>query len=336
MAKLSNKNLKISGLVALAAILIIAYLSLNADKTQNEPIKISVGTWPGYGDIFIAQEKGIFEKNNVKVEIVFFKSFGDAVDAYNNGQTDGGYTTWPEAITSSFSGVNSKVVYVVDLSTTGDSIVGVGNSLSDAKGGIIGIGDVDGFSHIFALKALELANLSEKDVGFKVVLPENVLSELESGQIVAGHTWEPYKSEAIKNGYHTLATDAEARIINDVLVFNSEITKQRPDDIKNIIKSLAEARQYRLANLDESISIMARGEGMADDEMRSGLEGLESFDLQDNYKLLTGTDPQDLRGTGKFISEFYVNIGQLNQLPNFDDLVEPDMVGQLVGEGKKP
>lgn len=329
VTRISKKYLAILGISVAVSVFVLSY---NFGEAQNEPIKISVGTWPGYGDIFLAQEKGIFEKNNVHVEIVFFESFDESIDAYNSGQTDGGYTTWPEAITSSLRGINSKVVYVVDLSTTGDSIVGVGNSLSDIKGGTIGILDVDGFSHIFALKALEFAGLTQDDVRFKIVQAENVLAEIQSGQIMAGHTWEPYKSEAIENGYHILATDEQARIINDVLVFNSEIIQERPDDIKAIVKSLAEAREYRIAHLDESIPIMARGEGMSDDEMRSGLEGLESFGLDDNYNLLSSFDPQSLRSSGKFISEFYINIGQLPRLPNFDDLIDPTFVKEAMNE----
>jgi len=34
------------------------------------PIKISVSTWLGWSHIFLAQEKGFFEKNNVDVELI--------------------------------------------------------------------------------------------------------------------------------------------------------------------------------------------------------------------------------------------------------------------------
>lgn len=308
---------------------------INQDTSQNVPIKISVGTWAGYGDIFIAQEKGFFEKNNVKVKIVFSPSYPESVEVYNNGQTDGVYQTWPEAITSSIYGIDSKVVYVVDLSTTGDSIVGSGNSLSDLKGKTVGMVDIDGFSHIFVLKVLENANLSENDVRFKIVPPEKVPDELKSGQIAAGHTWEPYKSEAIQSGYTVLATDSQARVINDVLVFNSEIIKKRPNDVKAIIKSLSEARDYRLSNLNESISIMARGENMTNEEMKSGLAGLDTFSLEDNYKLMTSSDYPSLHSSGKFVSKFYINIGQLYKMPDLDELLDPEFVQEIMKENER-
>lgn len=333
---MSKINLKIIGVIVLAAIVVITIALLQNPILKNdksEPIVITVHAWPGYADIFIAQEKGFFEKNNVKVKIMFTPGIFESHELYLNGDADAIFQPYSDSILDNSLGAHSKVVYVMDISTTGDVIVGLGNSLSDLKGKTVGIVDIDGFSHIFVLSALKNSNLTEHDVKFKIVPGEHVLDELQSGQIAAGHTWEPTRSQAIESGYHILTTAAQTPgSIIDVLVFNSEMIQKRPDDVKAILKSISEATEYRMSHLDESIPIMARGENMTNDEMKSGLDGLHMMNLQDNYHIFTSSDSESLYGLGESISEFYINIGQLSELQDFNEILDPEFVEQMAKE----
>ena len=61
-------------------------------------------------------------------------------------------------------------------------------------------------------------------------------------------------------------------LITDVLVFTPTLIKERPDEIRAIVKSLFEAQDYLKNNRDEAVTIMAGKMGMSRKEMTVGLE----------------------------------------------------------------
>ena len=155
---------------------------------------------------------------------------------------------YADVIFQDSQGTDSKVVFAVDYSDTADAIFGkqTGNdtsinftnyTMAEVQGKKIGIQGINSFSHLFVLKALEKAGLDEGDVEFVNVPAQNVTQGLEKGEIVAGHTNEPYTSEALKKGYKILFTAGSIRgIINTVLAFRSDVVEQRPQKIQGDCK----------------------------------------------------------------------------------------------------
>lgn len=91
MNTITPKSLKkVTMSTVLVSVIIIAVLQIPVEynKKQSVSIKIGVSQWAGYADIFVAQEKGFFEKNNVNVKIVFMPEYSKIQDLYKNGQTD--------------------------------------------------------------------------------------------------------------------------------------------------------------------------------------------------------------------------------------------------------
>lgn len=304
---------------------------VNSNDSKIETIKIGINVWPGYSHAFIAQEMGFFEKNNVDVELILDKEYSETQNLYLNGKVDGVFEVFSDSIFHNFEGVDTKIVYVADYSTSGDVIVGIGNSLSELKGKKIGVEGFNSFSHIFVLKALENAGLTEKDVEFVSVPAHNVLLYLEDGKIHAGHTWEPTKSNAIKKNYKVLAEAGEIPgIITDVLAFNKKIIQERPEDIKSIVKSILEARDFIQTNRDEAISIMAEQTGMSFEEMEKGVMGVYHPNLEENVNTMVNSeDSTSLLTTGRFIANFYWERGQINKIPDFDEMIEPTFIMQI-------
>jgi NitT/TauT family transport system substrate-binding protein len=181
------------------------------------------------------------------------------------------------------------------------------------------------------LAALEKSGVKEHEVRFEVVPAMDVPMAMEKGIIDAGHTWEPAKTAAIKKGYKVLA---EAQyvpgLITDVLVFNARVIKKRPDEIKAIVKSLLEARDFLYAHKEEAIKIMAKNEDMSEAEMQEGVSGVHHPDLKENLRAMQKSDETySLFGSGKIIADFYLKRGQLSRLPNLDKIIEPRFVEEL-------
>jgi len=65
MSTITPKSLKkVTMSTVLVSVIMIAILQIPAEynKKQSVSIKIGVSQWAGYADIFVAQEKGFFEK----------------------------------------------------------------------------------------------------------------------------------------------------------------------------------------------------------------------------------------------------------------------------------
>ena len=163
----SNNNIPAIFVVSIVISLLFSnsFVLINA-QTLNKPppIKIGVTVWVPNFLAFIAQEKGIFKKNNVDVNLTLLQNYGDVIKSYSNGEVDGIFTVYSDAIIQHSSGVNTKVVYNVDSSFKADAIVGKGNSLLDVKGKNISVDGINSFSHLFVLKSLEKVGLNEGDL----------------------------------------------------------------------------------------------------------------------------------------------------------------------------
>jgi len=297
------------------------------------PIKIAINSWPGYAYAYLAQEKGFFRKNSVEVELVFRKEYSKSIEDYNKGRVHGNFEVYADVILQDAEGIGSKVVYVCDYSETGDVIIGKPefNSLLDLKGRKVSIEGINSFSHLFVLTALEKAGLEEAQIQFEIVPAQEVLKALEEGRIAAGHTWEPTKSAAIKKGYRIIAQAKDTPgMITDVLVFKANFVKERPGEIKAIVKSLLEAKDFLYAHKEEAIKIMAKNEGMSEAEMQEGVSGVHHPDLKENLKAMQKSDEtSSLFGSGKTIADFYLKRGQLSSLPDLDKIIEPRFVEEL-------
>ncbi|MFH1441510.1 MAG: ABC transporter substrate-binding protein, partial [Candidatus Omnitrophota bacterium] len=289
-----------------------------------------INTWAGYAHAYIAQEKGYFEKNGARVELVFFKDYASSRQCYIDGEAEGVFEVYADAILQNSEGIPSRVVYAVDYSVSADVIIGKPelNDLSDLRGKKVGIEGINTFSHLFVLMSLEKSGLKEQEMRFEIVPALDVPEALEKGIIEAGHTWEPAKTEAIKKGYKVLS-DAQYLqcLITDVLVFSDQVIKQRPQEIKGIIKALFEAREFLRNNRQEAVRIMAKYEGMSEAEMEEGLGGVELLDLKGNIKAMhKSADISSLYVSGEIIANFYLARGQLPYMPDLDKIIDSKFI----------
>jgi NitT/TauT family transport system substrate-binding protein len=331
------KVIRVRGVLCLLALILVFGLLAEGctpkRAKEKTPIKIAINSWAGHAHAYVAKEKGYFEKNGARVELVFEKDYAPSRQRYIDGKVDGIFGVYADAILQSSEGISSLVVYIADFCINADVIVGKPEfkDLSRLKGKKVGIESVNTFSHLFVLAALEKSGVKEQEVRFEIVPAQEVLKALEEGRIDAGHTWEPAKTAAIKKGYKILA---EAQyvpgLITDVLVFNARVIKERPGEIKAIVKSLLEARDFLYAHKEEAIKIMAKNEDMSEAEMQEGVSGVHHPDLKENLRAMQKSDETySLFVSGKIIADFYLRRGQLSCLPDLDKIIEPRFVEEL-------
>jgi NitT/TauT family transport system substrate-binding protein len=325
--------------LAFSILMIPFYSCLNlvdAQISDGEPIKLVLTLWVPNFLAYVAQEKGYFDKNNVDVNVTLIQDYAEAVRAYSNGEYDGMFIVYSDAIIQNAEGVDTKVVFNVDTSYEADAIIGSVDNLTDVKGKKVGVEGINSFSHIFMLKSLENVGLAEADVEFVNILGQNIPEALVNNEIVAGHVYEPFIIEGVKKGLKILSTGADIPgIITNVLVFHSDIVEQRPMDIQNIIKSLIEAKEDYDKNSEQGVEIMSSKSGLSKNLIVEGLNNVKFTDLDYNTQFSMNRELKDtlsLYYSGNSIAKFYAERGVISEYPIIENIVEPKFVNELLLE----
>jgi NitT/TauT family transport system substrate-binding protein len=311
----------------------------SANNGDQEPIKIMLTLWPPNFLAYIAQEKGIFEKNGVNVQLLFDKDYFNAVQQYDNDEADAITLVFSDAMIQDSNGISTKVVYHIDSSQSGDAIVSKLKNLTELKGKKIGVEGINSFSHLFALKALEKVGLGEGDVQFVNVAGPNTSSALDTGKIDAGHTYSPFLEEATSNGYHILITAEEnPGIIVSILAFHAAIVDQRPLDIKNILKSLIESLDYYNENKDQALQLMSSASGLTKEEIIHGFDSTKLMTLKDNLISMTNItgNMSSLYTLGEYASNFFTEKGVMSDYANINAIIDPQFVKAIADEKNPP
>lgn len=296
---------------------------------DSPPLRISYIRWPGFFPLIIAQEKGFFTQQGVKVNSVYVENYVTSLSDFSAGQYDGITIALGSLMSIIESNPDARVVLVTDQSAGGDAVVGKSAlNIVDLKGKRIGtkIGD---FGELLVIKMLENNGLTTDDVTLVNTEAEAVPARLKSGDIQAGQTWDPYISEAVKAGAKVLfSTKDTPGLIPGVIVFNNKVISERSNDIQAFVQSWFQAIDYWQANPEESNKLIAKKLNIKPEEV--SLEGLELFSRQDNLKAMTpGKTTESLHYTAKLYADYYIRTGGLSTAPDIENLIVPSFVQQL-------
>jgi NitT/TauT family transport system substrate-binding protein len=328
-------------MIIISSIIIIflsSYNLVSAQTSNEKPLRISVGVWPPNFLVYVAQEKGYFEKNSVDVNLTLVQDYADTLRDYANREYDGIFVVYSDAIIQDSEGIDTKVVFNTDIAKNADPIMGSLDNLTELKGKKIGIDGINSFSHYYILESLEKVGLGEGDVEFVNIPVQNMSDALKKGEIDAGHTYNPYTTDALKSGFKILSKGTIVPgVLTTVLAFHSDIVEQRPNDIQNIIKSLIEAKEDYEKNKEQDVEIMSVNTGVNKTDIINGLESAEVMDLDYNTQF-SMNKLSDTTGSlyisGNSIADFFVERGVISEYPNFEDIVEPKFINELLIEKK--
>src|SRR5687767_11754369 len=98
--------------IGIITLVLTPLLSLHAQSdVSNQPIRIMLTLWPPNFLAYVAEERGIFERNGVYVELLFEPEYFVASEKYALGDADGITIVFSDAILHDSDGVDTKVVY---------------------------------------------------------------------------------------------------------------------------------------------------------------------------------------------------------------------------------
>src|SRR3954471_23900316 len=238
---------------------LLASLAPNATLFAAEKPKEIHIDWATYNPVsMLLKDKGLLEKefakDGITVRWVQTVSSSNALQFLNAGSIDFGSTAGSAALVAKINGNPIKSVYVYSrpewtaLVTTKDSKI---NKVEDLKGKKVAM--VRGTDpHIFAVRALLAAGLSDKDVT-PVLVQQHADggTALLRGDVDAWAGLDPMMAQhEIIDGAKLFYRNPDANTWG-ILNTREEFAKDNPDLVKRVILAYEEARKYSLANYDE-------------------------------------------------------------------------------------
>ena len=221
--------------------------------------------WATYNPVsLVLKEKGILERelasDGIGVRWVQTLGSNKALEFLNAGSIDFGSTAGAAALIGRINGNPVKSIYVYSrpewtaLVTRKDTGI---TKVEDLKGRRVAV--TRGTDpHIFLVRALQQARMTERDVKLVLLQHPDGRTALERGDVDAWAGLDPMMASAeIESGAVLFYRNAAANTWG-ILNVREAFAKENPDLVRRVLKAYEEARQWALANPAELKQILVK------------------------------------------------------------------------------
>ena len=322
------KTLRFVSFLLIAAV-ILAACGTAAPEPERPPLVVEYSAWWGDYTLGVAQELGLFEKNGVNVEPVFYEVYSDSFPDMAAEKIDAGLFGMGEALTVSDQ-TKLKMVAIYDNGGVSTIVAHPEiTSPADLNGKRIGV--LLGTSYEFyVIEVLKLGGLKPADVTLVNLSPEEMVEAFENDNVDAGYTWEPVTSDAIAEGYNMIYSSEilGGLFIPDGIVFRAAVVEERPEDVRAFLKAWFEAAEYRRNNPEEANKLIAKFLNIPVEQVEPD-DTLKIFTLAETLELFqTNGD-----GTPGFALDVAMKTGDylmhraiIARMPDYLDFLDPSFL----------
>lgn len=306
-------------------------------STEDGLTKVTLGMvpWPAFEMFYLAEEKGIFEKNGLDVDIQEFSSTTDNSSAFVGGQLDFCTYASSESIAPFAEGADFKVVLLADKSNGCEGLVATSDikKVADLKGKTVAT-QYCSVDHLLLLTLLKENGMSIDDINMVDMSIENAGNSFIAGQCDAACIWDPYFSQAKDKGGTVLYSTADnPDIISDVLAASGEMVENNPEVVEAMVKSYYEAADYWREHTDEANEFMASKLGVSKEEFASQIEGLIIPDTKMALEAFTPAEDYTYWGyTQNTVEKFMNEMGVIETDADCGEMIDSSFVEKLAGK----
>ncbi len=242
---------------SLALVFFAGALSASSLSAAENPKQIRID-WATYNPVsMLLKDKQLLEKEFAKdgIGIVWVQTLGSnkALEFLNAGSIDLGSTAGAAALVAKINGNPIKSIYVYSrpewtaLVTRKDTPI---NKIADLKGKRVAV--TRGTDpHIFLVRALQTAGLTERDITPVLLQHPDGKTALIRGDVDAWAGLDPMMAQAeVEDGARLFYRNKDANTWG-ILNAREEFLKDHPDIVRRVLAVYEDARKAALANYDE-------------------------------------------------------------------------------------
>jgi NitT/TauT family transport system substrate-binding protein len=261
--------------IGLITILVVALITLGCSASvppggitlPSEPPALKIGSLPRIFDLvlYAAQQDGVFQKNNVKVEIVPFRSVVERNTAFLAGQLDGFDDSIYEAVNMNKDALNCLVVghnlmpnmFVIVVSPSSGITVPAqlkGKDIATSTATIMEYG-LD--------ELLASQGISSQEVNY-VNVPNMPLrlEMMAQGKLAAAILTPPLSDQAIASGDKRILDDSQKLLAGPGLMFSTTALKTKSEGIARFIRSWQDSVKMINSNPDQYRALLVSTAGV--------------------------------------------------------------------------
>lgn len=271
------------------AVTLFAAMLAGCGGPAREPLRIAANPWPGYACLFLAQDCGYYERENVGVELVELDSLNDVSMAYEMRQVDVMACSTIEFLNVvANAGRPTRVFMVVDYSNGADMLLarpGI-NSLAELRGKRIAYEPFT-LDVVMLHHALRRGGLSLADVRARPMDQRQMLARYISGDVDAVQIYPPRSEEFMAAGGRRLFDSSQVPYAAvDILVADAALFAEREEELAGIVRAFFAARRFAAEQPDAAEPLMATRLKTNRPALRQALAGMRLCALEEQAELL--------------------------------------------------
>ncbi|MDF2876788.1 MAG: ssuA 1 [Sporomusa sp.] len=237
-----------------------------AKKTE-KPKEIHVAYQNSSIIILLAKAKGLYEeefaKDGVDIKYDLYLSGPPMIEAFAGGRADFAHTGDMPPVSARAAGVDIKVISRAGYTPAGNALLirpdSPVKSVADLKGKKIAV-QVGSSAHHFLILLLQKNGLSANDVNIVNLPASDHQAALETKNVDAIATWEPWSSVLENAKAGKILEDSSSGVKRYIGVFlaRNEFAQQYPDYTERILKANEKAAAFMKTNPDEALELIAK------------------------------------------------------------------------------
>ncbi len=280
--------------------------------------------WPGYYPALIAAEKGYFAEEGLIVKATKSEDTDALMAGFGAGEYDAIGVSLGDIVALTLVYPDVRIILVADISEGGDAVLarpGI-ERVEDLKGRAFGV-RLGSFAELFVLTVLKSHGLSLADILLVDTDAAELSAKLKSGEVDAGHTWEPFATRARDEGARVLFTSAATPgLIHDVVAVRGAVLRERAKALSAFVKGWFKAVDYWKAHPDQGNALAASVLKVGPNTISH--EGIRLTTLQDNIELFkAGETTRSTYYTARLYVDFFLGSGGLTRKPDVEQILEP-------------
>lgn len=283
---------KALGRILTTVLLAMSLGACTQESAKQAPLRVGTNVWPGYEPLYLARDLGYL--NELPVKLVEYSSASEVIRAFRNGAIEAAALTLDEVLLLDASGLEPRVVLVMDISDGGDVIIGRPGieRLADLSGRRVGVEETALGAYVLS-RALELHNLKPDDIEVVSLEVAEHEAAYRSGQVDAVATFEPVRTKLLASGGHLLFDSREIPgEIVDVLVVRKRYLEQHGEVVSGLLEQWFATLRYEQQQPQDAALRISKRLGTTPDEFLDSLEGLKVPSHAENLLHLAGNAPQ--------------------------------------------
>jgi NitT/TauT family transport system substrate-binding protein len=314
--------------LALLALVVLVVALSGCMRETEPPLRIGTNVWIGSEPLYLARD--LQQLDREAVQLVEYPSASEVSRAFRNQAIDGMVISLDELFALAVDGLQPRIVVVADVSHGADVVVGRSGmrAMKDLRGKRVAV--ESGALGAFVLsRALALNGMRASDVNIVPLESNEHPAAFERGQVDGAVTFDPYRTQLLGTGAHTLFDSSQIPgEIVDLVAVRASVLEKNPQAVQNLLTGWFKALDYLEREPKDAAARMAVREQITGEQFLQALQGLRIPSRADNLKMLAGATP-GLVVSGRQLMTLMVEAKLLRSTVEIEDLLAPGPLQKL-------